>query len=322
MIKMEKSGCNLILEGGGGKGAAFLGAVKVLEESGYIFEKFAGSSAGAIMAGLLAVGYNSEELGRVFMETDFGKFKDDSWGIFRDIYRIFKKFGFYKGRSFERWYGDLLHAKTGKRNITFLEVYERYEKVLVVTGTNLSKRQPVFFHYKTTPNMTILSAVRISISLPLVFQAIKKDNDIYVDGGMLNNYPIDVFDKPELPVNKERSVDLVTPVNPRTIGLKLMASDEQVGGSNVFIGQQVNSFKKYAGALINTLLVHIENSYIKPGYWEQTIPIYTGNIATTDFDLTMEQKDFLVNQGKTATQKWISKQNVKGAFKNENHRIV
>lgn len=316
---MAKSGCNLVLEGGGSKGSSFVGAIKVLEESGYTFDKFAGSSAGAIMAGLLAVGYNSEELGKVFMETDFGRFQDDSWGIFRDIYRIFKKFGFYKGRSFERWYGDLLEKKTGNRDITFMEVYEKYGKVLVVTGTNLSKRQPMYFHYKTTPEMSILSAVRISISLPLVFQAVKKDNDIYVDGGMLNNYPIDVFDKSKLPENKERRIDLTTPINPKTIGLKLMGSDEQIGGSNVFIGQEVNSFRKYTSALINTLLVHIENSYIKPGYWEQTVPIYTGNIATTDFNLSSAQKEFLVNQGITATKKWVSKQ---GAFKNENHRIV
>lgn len=86
---------NLVFEGGGVKGIAYGGALKVMEEKGILdgLQRVAGTSAGAITATLLAVGYLADAVGDVIAKTDFRDFEDDDPGVFRDTARLLREYG-------------------------------------------------------------------------------------------------------------------------------------------------------------------------------------------------------------------------------------
>jgi NTE family protein len=156
---------NLVFEGGGVKGLAFCGALKVLEERGIITDVkgLAGSSAGAITAGLLACGYTSDEILDALKPKDFNEFKDDDFGIFRDVKRLMTEFGFYAGKEFHRWYGELLAKRAGHPDVTFGEIFD-----LISSRRNWSSPGPV----STAGRLTITLKNEILICLcrmPFVF---------------------------------------------------------------------------------------------------------------------------------------------------------
>lgn len=191
---------NLAFEGGGNKGLAYCGAIRVLEEIGAYknIKRFAGSSAGAMTAALLAVGYNSHEI-EEFLSQDLSKiFLDHSCGYFSLLPNLIKGYGWNPGKRIFKWFGEALEAKTGNADITFSEVYDKYGRELCVVVTNLNMMNAEYFHPKTSPDVPVRVAVRMSMSIPGLFQASKYDlhgeENTYVDGGVLCNYPINCYD--------------------------------------------------------------------------------------------------------------------------------
>lgn len=191
---------NLAFEGGGNKGLAYCGAIRVLEEIGVYknIKRFAGSSAGAMTAALLAVGYNSHEI-EEFLSQDLSKiFLDHSCGYFSLLPNLVKGYGWNPGKRIFQWFGEALQAKTGNADITFSEVYDHYGKELCVVVTNLNMMNAEYFHPKTSPDVPVRVAVRMSMAIPGLFQATNYDlhgeSNTYVDGGVLCNYPINCYD--------------------------------------------------------------------------------------------------------------------------------
>lgn len=191
---------NLVFEGGGNKGLAYCGAVRVLEEIGVWpnIKRFAGSSAGAMTAALLAVGYNSFEIEQ-FLSQDLSKiFLDHSCGYFSLLPNLIKAYGWNPGKRIFHWFGNAMETRTGSADITFNEIYERYGKELCVVVTNLNMMNAEYFHPKTTPDVPVRVAVRMSMAIPGLFQASAYEQhgqlNTYVDGGVLCNYPISCYD--------------------------------------------------------------------------------------------------------------------------------
>lgn len=191
---------NLVFEGGGNKGMAYVGALQVLENAGIMknVKRVAGASAGAIIATLIALGYDSSEL-REFLEQDLRRILvDHTCGYCSLLPNLLKGFGWNPGKRMLRWFGEQLKERTGDGDITFKEVWERFGKELCIVVTNLNQMSVEYFHPKTTPNTPIRRAVRMSVALPGVFQCVREINndyeDVYVDGGLLCNYPIHAFD--------------------------------------------------------------------------------------------------------------------------------
>jgi NTE family protein len=236
---------NLALEGGGLRGIAYAGAFKVLEENGTMkgIENVAGSSAGAIAGMMISIGYNSDEIDSMLMSLRFQQFNDGKGGLIGKYKRIRKRFGMYKGDRYENWLKEMLLAKTGNDSLTFLQLHEMKSenniyKDLFCTGTNISKQRLEVFSYKTTPNFSIATAVRISGGVPLYFTPVVLDNflqninvgdtdsyiNYYVDGGMLCNYPISMFDSCKHGQEPLLCNDLV--FNKETIGIKLERKEQ------------------------------------------------------------------------------------------------
>ena len=218
---------NIVFEGGGAKAMAFCGGILALDNLGIYkkLKRFAGSSAGAIVATLLAIGYTPSDLVDIMYDTDFGTFFNKSlFELPKDIYEVLKHEGCDSGEAFEDFIETRIETITGNKDYTFIDLYNDRKIELVITSTDVNREISVYFHHKATPHMTLRQAVRMSMSIPLIFTPVvhelAKKQDIFVDGGLLDNYPLHVFDG-AYPGDPQAMMNLIAP-NPKTIGLKLL----------------------------------------------------------------------------------------------------
>ncbi|XP_048758852.2 uncharacterized protein LOC125668600 [Ostrea edulis] len=119
-------------------------------------------------------------------------------------------FGMYTGAKFKTWLRERFEELGFPRTVTFKELYEKNSKELCIVVTNISTQMEEYCHVKTTPDLEIVQAVRMSMSIPVVFEDVRLMNNtgreaVYVDGGVLCNYPIFCFDGWWLSMNPEHS---------------------------------------------------------------------------------------------------------------------
>lgn len=311
---------NLVMEGGGMKGIAYAGACKVLEEKG-VFQKIenvAGSSAGAIAGLMISVGYNAVEIDSVLMSLPFEKFNDGKGGLFGKYKRVKRKFGVYKGDNFLDWLKDMLLQKTGNSDLTFAELHEMKKKNalykdLYCTGTNISRQRLEVFSYKSTPNFSIATAVRISGGIPLYFTPIALDDSLhiiakgdtskyvnyYVDGGMLCNYPISMFDSCKNGGEALLCKDAV--FNKQTLGIKLERQDQInnfLQNSNEIPRYDPKSFGDYMSAFKNLMMETMQRQY--PNLENEkgrTIYVSDGKISSRIKKINFKNKRLLFENG-------------------------
>jgi len=323
---------NLVFEGGGVKGIAYLGAIDVLNQKGIMdsIERVGGTSAGAINAILIGLGFTQEETKDILWSLDFNQFMDDDWGVVRDTERLIEQYGWYKGDFFRSWIGKLIREKTGNSENTFADIEALKEKKkfksLYFMGTNLSTRFSEVFSAEHTPRVCIADAVRISMSIPLFFAAKRSPRgDVYVDGGVLDNYPIKVFDRekyvsadhsmiPDYYVrinsdikNHDRAISRYV-YNKGTLGFRLDTKEEIA----VFRDhaepphEKIDTFFDYAWALVSTIMDAQQNAHLHSDDWHRTIYIDTLGVKTTEFDLSDEKKKALVKSGKEGAEAYFT----------------
>lgn len=145
------------------------------------------------------------------------------------------------------------------------------------------------FDAETHPDMAVADAVRISMSIPYFFAArearIDGQLDVFVDGGVLRNYPLDTYDSPEGP-------------NPSTLGFHL--------GTVPQGRRDTSKFSAFSKQLVETLLdVQTDALCNRPDDVRRSIFINPGKIGTTDFDITREQKCQLIVSGMTSTAEYL-----------------
>ncbi len=206
---------NLVFEGGGVKGIAYVGALEYLisislKEGGRPIDlneiqRVAGTSAGAIAALLVSLNYSVDDIRKKFEELDFRDFADKV-NIFEWAFSRFIKgeHYLYKGEKVLEWIQKRIEEKLGKKSVTFQELKEGGGKDLYIVGTNLSQQRIDIFSQEHTPNMPIDVAVRTSMAIPFVFKGVNfsiengiynhNGTEVYVDGGVMCNYPIEIFD--------------------------------------------------------------------------------------------------------------------------------
>lgn len=289
-----------VFAGGGVKGIGHVGALKRAEEEGVVFERVAGTSAGSIVAALYAAGYSTDELYSILKETDFRQFLDNGkaidnnfWAKMKNFFvmafKIFFKFGIYKGDAFYSWMSEKLKVKGVSK---FGDLAKQRKKPLRVVALDLSSKCMVVFTDKDYADTEIAKAVRMSMSIPLFFYGYRwKDpklntnfESVFVDGGLLNNFPIDVFDDiPDRP----------------TFGFKFVQPESENKP------EPINEGVTYLKALVNTVMEVSEKIHVEDADWAWTIGIPTGNIGTTQFDLSNEQKERLYNSGYEACKKFF-----------------
>jgi NTE family protein len=330
---------NLVFEGGGVKGIAYIGAMQVLKEKGVLdnIKRVGGTSAGAINATMFALGYDIAEQRRILKKMDFNNFMDDSWGMMRDTERLVEKFGWYKGDFFHDWISGLINKKLRSPNATFRDLQAAGRPALYVYGTNLSTRFGEVFSVEHTPTTRIADAVRISMSIPLFFAAFRNiRNDVYVDGGLLNNFPVKLFDRDKYIDEADRAkMGVETPYyqeensqflkkhptasryvyNKQTLGFRLDSKQEIGVFRDGAEPQHANiaDFFDYIKALIGTVLESQGNGHLHSDDWQRTIYIDTLGVGTTDFDLSETMKTKLEQSGRSGANVYFDWYDKKGS---------
>ncbi len=275
VFAQEKIYRNLVMEGGGIKGVAYGGALIELENRGILpqIQRVGGSSAGAIQACLLSVGYSAGEISQIIADTPIETFNDDGT-VFRAGRRFLRKFGWYEGKNFLETIQKLVAERTNKTDLTFAELHELAKSVpfrdLYVTGVNLTKQKLEIFSYETYPNMRVCDAVRISMSVPLYYKAVcvndagkvienPTQNDkcsIFVDGGILLNFPIEIFDQTKYLSSATDSTENKPIFNEETLGMRLERCeqiDHETSKKEGFAPFDIKDFGGYVSALYNVM---------------------------------------------------------------------
>jgi NTE family protein len=318
---------NLVMEGGGVKGFAYSGALYVLDSMGILkdIQRVAGTSVGAIQGALLAVGYTSNEIIELTSHIPLKQFNDGGWMLAGGISRLRKQFGWYKGEKIAQWMEDLIAAKTGNGDITFGELHaqnvNKGYKDLYITGTDLTYQTLRIFSHENYPNMRICDAVRISLSIPLYYRAVLMDDEgkiydnpngkqllhVMVDGGVLSNYPIFLFDSAKY-VNGNKPEVNTWMENPETLGL-LMEMPEQIQYNTLQPGIYpfaIYSMSDYLKALYHTLIDKANPELTHPNSLRRTIAINNLNLSGRVRKLPKKTITALVENGKEGARKFFT----------------
>jgi len=318
---------NLVMEGGGIRGIAYGGALAELDRQGVLagIRRVGGTSAGAIQAALLAVGYSPAEIIAVVNDMPVQRLNDGRLIFFGGSARLLKQYGWYRGDQFARFMGELVARKTGSADLTLGQLHalaaQGRGRDLYVTGTNLTRQQTQVFSYETHPDLRVADAVRISMSIPLYFRAVLLDAqgqvvrrpapgqavEVLVDGGLLANYPIDLFDQPRyLPASSGAAGAPV--VNPETLGLRLdrpeqLAYDTLATGRQQLAPYAINSLGTYVGALYTLALENLNPA--RPADWPRTVSISTAGFNPKIKRMTAAQKQQLLDSGQNGVRQFF-----------------
>jgi len=301
------------------RGLAYCGALAVLEERGLTadIEQVGGTSAGAITALLFSLGYTADEMGMLISTTKFKKFNDGKFWIFGGFFRTKNKYGWYRCQRFTDFIGALIAEKTGDSEITFEEFYQQGYRDLYVTATCLNRQNMVVLSRETYPQMKVRDAVRISMSIPLYFQAVFVDDvgniynkqqannplDIMVDGGIIGNFPIQLFDSIAVDsIGREYRIP-----NPHTLGIR-MDSDAQIAAdqdNQALASLEINNFRDYINAFYTIIIENLNRNELTEADWNRTVSISHKGIAPKVKKLKKAQKDMLVDSGRGAMKAFI-----------------
>jgi len=318
---MEYNFKNLVFEGGGVKGIAYGGTLDVLDSMNILpgIERVAGTSAGAITATLLALGFTSAEVADIIAKTNFKDFEDNN--LLGGLFQFTNKYGWFKGDKFKCWIGEHIKNKTGSSDYTFgqlkNDIPSKKFRELHVVGTNLSLQSALVFSHETTPDVPIKEAVRASMSIPLYFQSVLREKNIWVDGGVSWNYPVNIFDNvrfvsnPANAVKVEYNSDEGYVFNYETLGFRLDSTKVIEYNADHWKNEpvEINNIKDYALGLINFMMEMANKKHLHQNDWNRTIFIDTLDVKTTDFKLSDEKIKALVQSGRGGAIKYFAWRN-------------
>lgn len=304
---------DLVFEGGGVKGIGLAGAYRALSDAGYQAQCVAGTSAGAITASLVAAGYAGAELEDIVLnQMDFTKFEDetflDRFGAAGGIAQFFISRGMHSGNYFLAWIEEML-SKKGVKRFGDLKAEDesdpRRRYRLQVIASDLSGRRMLTLPQdaeqlgRDPDQLEVAEAVRMSMSIPVFFEPVKIDGHEIVDGGLLSNFPIWLFDCPPgtmprfptfglLLVAPDQAEPLV-PQPPRGTAVKPIASDVD-----------------FLKAIAETMMEAHDRFYVEQANYARTIPIPTMGVRTTEFDIPKDRAQALFNSGRTAAEQFLA----------------
>lgn len=311
---------NLVLEGGGMKGIAYAGVFEVLDSIGISddIEKIAGTSSGAMNGMMYALGYSGKELRQLNLKTNFGKYNQVGFPLIGGLLRIRRTYGYYKTERLIEDLGKIMMAKGFSKDLTFEELYQAKKegkkvKLLYLTGSNLTDQKIEVFSHETYPKMRILDAVRISISIPVYFEALfmnpdgslvdKEDAEsttkVMVDGGILDNYPFYVFDTL---VTVNNGANSYYKCNKKTLGIKLETDESKAQ----IASKEIKKTSDYMMSFSLLSSEYLNRRHLGLQQKSQTIFINTHNFNPKIKRVKKEKKVDIMGYGKSAAIRYFS----------------
>lgn len=319
-----------VFEGGGIRGIAFLGALRCCADVGLTWRKVAGTSAGAITAALVAADFPIEHLEKIIGGMNFMEFLtektspiilngDPADDLSHPLWLILwlqlaVKSGQYSGEPFRRWMAGTLR----KQGITtFSSLKERstdgVRRELKVVASDVSRGEMLVLPddlprlqeqlgYRDPGEFEIAEAVRLSMSIPLFFEAGRMGSSKIVDGGILSNFPLWIYDfKPGQSAEggcAKRSQQTC----PRwpTFGLRLVQQNNQQG-------RLIQGPFDVLRAMFSTMMVARDQYHLSQGKQDRVIDIDVteARVTATEFNLSDDKKRILYRTGYLAMKNFL-----------------
>ena len=285
----------LAFSGGAIKGVAYVGVFKkievliherILAESSDNFDSekcdipifniktICAVSVGSIFSLIYLLKYTYAEMLEEVLTRKFDSLKDIR------IMNFVSKYGLDSGAYLISWIESLMKRKNVDPSITMKDLYELTNVDFQVMATNLNKYCYKKFNYIDTPDIKVLDAIRMSISVPFLFTINEFEGDIHVDGGLIDNYPIRMFDK-----------DL-----DNFLGFKLINHGEM---DNHNVDERIDDIESYIYHILSCYVVQKEKHTTRTeDYKNCTVYIHTEDITqSVNFSLTAIEKNRLIDIG-------------------------
>jgi len=284
-----------VFSGGGLKGFALVGAYQVLEAENFRFRRVAGTSAGAILATFIAAGYSGKEIQTMLEELDVPSLLDSRKTFlpfpFMKWINVYRHLGLYKGKALEKWFFQKLSEKGV---YTFADLPKDSLKLVASDLTNgrmIVLPDDLSNYHIDAKNFSVACALRMSCGIPFFFEPVTlktgKGESIIVDGGVLSNFPLWIFD--------DREGRKVRPI----IGLKLSRRREEQCPHEIKNGLDLYE------ALFSTMKDAHDERYISRRHEKDIIFIPVDDYSATQFDLDEEAKEALLEIGRNRTIQFL-----------------
>ena len=232
---------------------------------------------------------STEYIKTKILGMDLKRFKDGG-NIVSRFFRLIGRYGSHKGNQVETFVGEILHDMVGDSECTFQKLYNLQGTMLTVPYVSTRYKTTKYASHITEPDLQIKKAVRWSSTIPLFFQAgrltKKQLEDLLVDGGVTDNYPIHVL-RGENPVE--------------VLGFKLINTGEEETKDHGIPKNLVD----FIWRLVDILREQALRYHVASEDWKVTCKIDVGQYKTTDFDLTEDDKLWLYNAGVAAMDKHL-----------------
>ena len=320
MARSSSLSADLVLEGGGVLGIGHVGAVSVLEKAGYSFPRVAGTSAGSIVGALVAAGMPAPRITEIMTTLDYRRFTDRSlldWvPIGGPLLSLLVDDGVFEGDFLREWLGNLLVDECGVETFADLAVDDPASSLpperrfrLVVTATDVTRGELLYlpWDYAGTYGLEpgrqlVVDAVRASMSIPFFFEPVTvKGSDgtssTLVDGGVLSNFPIDIFDRTD-----------GRPPRWPTFGVKLLPRLPMEAAKLLPIaGLLKHGPVALAANLAMTAIVGRDQAHLaKPWVKVRTIQVDTAGVNRVEFGLSRDQATALFQNGRAAATAFLA----------------
>jgi len=259
-----------VFQGGGVKGIALVGALQVAENRGVSLKGVGGASAGAIVAALYAAGYTASEMRLILEGVQFDYLLDRA-SLAR--LALAKRLGLYRGKLFQDW----IHKLLAKKGVRF---FKDCPKQLRIVATNLTERTLVVLDAGSHPNLEVAEAIRMSMSIPFVFEPVQLGRNLMVDGGVLSNFPLSLFDGNE------------------TLGFRLHSRSASLPFAP-------EGYREYLVAIMGAMLDGRDNYDVQTKKLAGLVEIDTGHFSSTQFKLSDSEKADLYECGVSAANKFF-----------------
>lgn len=286
-----------VFSGGGVKAYAYVGALESIAEKGLKIKRSAGTSAGAIVSSLIAAEFSVAEIKEILQSLDLTKFRDPPRFFnqipFSRLYHLYFKLGLYKGNTLEQWIYNLLKEKG---IVTFADLKSDCLKIIV---SDISLGRLIVLpddlervYGLSHDECTIASAVRMSAGFPFYFMPYvlkNKENEksLIVDGGLLSNFPLWVFN--HCHESKLRPV----------LGLYLHKKESLQKRKKIPNGVRM------VQSILETMKSSHDIRYIATAERDNVIYLPSNNIDTLNFNLQEKEKEFLYETGKQKTAEFL-----------------
>lgn len=260
----------LVLGGGGVKGFIFIGVAKYLEEINILqnIDTFIGTSIGSLFSLLLIIGYSADELYKIIKLFDLTKTSSFNLKTFIDNYSI------DDCENFIVILNKLLSSKKINQNITMMELYQKTKKKLVIVTVCISTKKVEYINYENFPELPVILAIRMSTCIPLIFPPVKYKNKLYIDGGLLQNFPIKYINDNQLN---------------QVIGINICTNCEDE--------VEINDIYSYLTNIFEVIMMLMSKKYIDDKYKNIIYNIEVPKINPIDFNISITLKKELCKIG-------------------------